>query len=91
MELQEAEEMTADDLNRSQIVGLAKMHIARFYRMIESGSLNVRVDECEHYLRIWKEVEKKGDIRELTEEERNEVEGAISSGDYDAFLEASRG
>jgi len=92
MELQEeAKELTADDLNRSQIVALAKAHITRFEGMIASGSQNVRVGECNHYLRIWQEVERKGDIRELTDEEQNEVDDAIYSGDYDELLEASRG
>lgn len=84
-------EMTADELNRSQIAALAKAHIVRFEGMLASGHRSVRADECEHYLRIWREVERKGNFSDLTEEERNEIDDAIYSGDYDRLLEASRG
>lgn len=77
--------MDKPDLSEENIKRLADIHIRRFSNRIELGNRGepyIRVNECEHYLTIWKSIqEKKYSWDSLSEQERNEIEDAIYSGE----------
>lgn len=85
-----------ETLTTKQVQALARVHVTRFERLLERGAhsthIRVREDECQHYLALWKSVLAKTQApndawkTSCTEEEKQEIEDACFSGDYDELL-----
>jgi hypothetical protein len=72
------------DLSIENILRLVEIHVERYSGLIANAHRlgNVRVNECEHYLGIWKGIKEKGCVYErLTANERAEVWDAINGGE----------
>lgn len=96
--------MNARDVPADKLLALANAHVKRFGIMVHNareGARGIRLDECEHYLYIWSDLQQKVNnaivsreegvliesVRvDLDEEEENEVQDAIDCGDYDQLL-----
>jgi hypothetical protein len=87
--------MKPSEIDRGTMSALADAHVKRFENLIESakaGSKNIRVEECEMYVRIWRGIQTKArsadfDFNLLAKEEQAEVRDAVTSGSYDELLE----
>lgn len=67
------------------IVRMAQQHVNIYEKRVEAGKKghpNVRLDECEKLLALWKSVVAKGG-KELNKEEQGEVVDAVFSGEYE--------
>lgn len=67
-----------------EIARLANIHVIRYTRRLEAaknGATNVRPEECEEYLSIWKSIQAKGKYELLNSQERLELQEAIESGE----------
>lgn len=86
--------VTLENITQPQLLALAIAHIHRFTNLIAGSkwSKDVRVDECQRYLAIWRGTYKKASRPEyvktvLSRDERNEIVDALECGDYDALME----
>jgi hypothetical protein len=70
-----------------QIKKLCAIQIKRFTGRVEAGKKGnpiINLAECEHYLKIWKNIEaKEYDYRSLNREERSELFDAICEDEDD--------
>ena len=72
-------------ITTEQIAKIADEHIKHFQELIRKGATGVRVAECKNYLRIWECIRLKLG-RDMGHEEWDELNDAITSGDYDHIL-----
>jgi hypothetical protein len=85
---------TYDKLNARQVKALADEHIgmyeARLFKA-KNGAKNIRVDECQSYLGIWRSIAAKVTQESwrlrLTKQEVNEIRDAIAVDDFQPTLE----
>ena len=83
--------MIPQEFEASALKKVAQRHVHRFERRLNSGSPNVRVDECSRYLDIWKDILDSVNMWPLQKfpmvnfkpNERNEVIDAFVSGEFD--------
>lgn len=83
-----------EEIPAKTLLELARIHIRRFSNLLHSGSSNVRIGECEHYLSIWGGVKQKAYVADnqnipmeaLDKYELQEINNAIYCGEYDDLL-----
>lgn len=92
--------MKAEDLSARTILTLASMHVKRFETLIHNakeGARGINQGDCEHYLVIWQALQRRA-LKALisqaghvcmTEDERDELQDAIDSGDYDDVISSA--
>lgn len=67
-------------VDNQTISRLAREHVELYERRVqagEQGQSSIRLDECRHYLALWKMVEAKGTWARLTKAEQREVRDAL--------------
>lgn len=80
--------MILPPLTPAQVQQLADHHVRHFERL--EGQRNVREDERQHYLRLWRGIQGKGGV-DLAPFEQTEVTEAIMSGEFDDSLGLGQG
>lgn len=76
-------------LSAKTALSLAAAHIGHFAEQIELCGRGVNVPECRYYLTLWTEVRTavlRG--RELGSEQLGELHDAVTSGDFESYLES---
>ena len=83
--------MKPDQLSTAQLKALAIAHVRRFEHRVKKGGRAVDHEECERYLTIWRGILSKANHSPqwrllLSKGEKQEIQDAIESGDYEELL-----